>query len=415
MLFSRTVPLTGQFAKLSQQVAGLCTQHPIARAIDTAAYECAKRQAVADPYQSKLEVDPFLTRAQLVGSAENGLPPPVVLDVRAPCEFHKGHIPGAINVPLFDDAERVIVGTLYKKEGHDIAVRRGIKLMDAKIRETIDQIDRLKVQPGDELLIYCKRGGMRSGGMAWLLSQAEVNVHTLAGGYQGFRTWVKDTWSMDRSLVLLGGKTGSGKTDVLVALRESFGCQVVDLEGEANHRGSTFGSLGLPPQPTSGMYENNLALQWRSFSSAAPVFIENEGRHVGSATVPCGLWARMRSAETRLLRLEIPQVARVQRLVGEYGVYPRDRLADCIRKVSKRLGTDKTEEALALLQQQPPGLAEITSMLLSSYYDASYEKQAAKQAIEKGVPDEHLVCSTGGALANAQLVLEAIEDQALGR
>ena len=193
--------------------------------IDAAAYSRAKRRAVSESWTQKLDVDAFLARAGLANE-QPARPPPFVLDVRAPCEYEKGHIPGALSFPLFDDDERAVVGTLYKSKGHDVAVARGVELLDAKAPTFLDALP-AGLRSGDDVLVYCKRGGMRSGGMAQLLSEGDLRVHTLQGGYQGYRAWANASWAaMGRRLVVLGGKTGSGKTAVLHALRDEHGAQI---------------------------------------------------------------------------------------------------------------------------------------------------------------------------------------------
>jgi len=245
---------------------------------------------------------------------------------------------------------------------------------------------------------------MRSGGMAWLLSQAlPGRVHTLAGGYKRFRNWAIERWEEPRPVTVLCGRTGTGKTDVLVALRDALGAQVLDLEGEAHHRGSIFGALGRPPQPSNEHYENLLALQWAHFSPAAPVFIEDESRNVGSCGVPPGLWSMMRGEQGRSLRLDVPRSSRVERLVGEYGVYPPEELAACVRGLRKRLGGQKSDALAAALEAEPPALAEVADALLEHYYDGMYNHQMK----EKGGHDTVVESDTGDALVNARLVLEA--------
>lgn len=215
------------------------------------------------------------------------------------------------------------------------------------------------------MLVYCFRGGMRSGGMAQLLSQAPLDVHTLSGGYKRFRRWAIEGWEHERPIVIVGGPTGSGKTDVLLALRDELDEQVLDLEGDANHRGSIFGGLGRPSQPTNEMYENTLALQWAKFAPSRPVFIEDESHAVGKCGVPPGLWARMRSEDSPVLRLSVPHDARVAKLVSEYGVYPPSELADCVRGLTKRLGHERAAELVNLLEHEPPRLVEVADRLLS--------------------------------------------------
>jgi len=220
---------------LRRHVASLAMSG-VTSTIDAPAFEKAKELAIAGKFPHQLPVDEYLTRSGLLGRGVYvpGTPrdasSPVVLDVRSPCEYAKGHIPGAINMPLFTDDERAIIGTLYTREGHDIAVARGCALLDASWRSLVDSLPD-SVSAGDEVFVYCKRGGMRSGGTAWLLSQAPVNVRVLDGGYQSFRRWAREEafQTIDRELVVLGGRTGSGKTDVLLQLRGACEAQVLNM------------------------------------------------------------------------------------------------------------------------------------------------------------------------------------------
>ena len=231
-------------ARCARLVALACTLSSPASLLSRAAFDAAKAAAVEQRrWHQSLPVEPFLKRGGLLDAgAVNGAEgrAPVILDVRAPCEFARGRIPGAINVPLFCDDERAEVGTLYKRLGHDAAVRRGLEIVEGKGPERLLH-DVPALCEGDEVLVYCFRGGMRSGGMAQLLSRCglPLNVRTLDGGYKRFRNWAIRQWERDRRLVVVGGPTGSGKTEVLEKLRCDLAAQILDLEGEANHRGSS--------------------------------------------------------------------------------------------------------------------------------------------------------------------------------
>jgi tRNA 2-selenouridine synthase len=327
-----------------------------------------------------------------------------MIDVRSPCEYAKGHIPGAFNVPLFSDEERSEVGTLYKQKGHDIAVGRGLEIVDRTWQKLLTSMP-TSICEGEDLLVYCKRGGMRSGGVAWLLSQAPLNVRILEGGYAAFRGWaLNDAYEKHAPPVfVIGGRTGSGKTEVLHALRDDLRTQVIDLEGAANHRGSAFGALGLPPQPPQQMYENVLALEWARCSETEPVFVEDEGAHVGSCGVPAGLWGHMRAEHTPILRVEVPRASRIERLVREYGPHGTEPLSAAVRALAKKLGPERTDELLEHLSASPPRLAQVADALLTHYYDSLYDKKAAKRAETVNV---HLVsCDQGDASHVAPLVL----------
>jgi len=176
-----------------------------------------------------------------------------LIDVRSPGEYYKGHMPNSINIPLFDNDERSIIGTIYKKEGRKKAVIEGLKFFEKKTELILDNlfmsIDSYKTttkKNNNELLIriYCSRGGMRSQSIAWLLEKFKLNLVTLNGGYKIYRRWVLDSFSKKLNIVVIGGKTGTGKTRLL-SLLEKYKYQTIDLEGFACHRGSTFGGLGM--------------------------------------------------------------------------------------------------------------------------------------------------------------------------
>ena len=257
-----------------------------------------------------------------------------------------------------------------------------------------------------DVFVYCFRGGMRSGGMAHLLAEAPLRVHTLDGGYKAFRNWAIDAWERERRLVIVGGPTGSGKTEVLTTLRETLAQQVLDLEGDANHRGSIFGGLGRPAQPSNEMYENILALQWAGFDAEQPVFVEDESHSVGKCGVPPGLWARMRAEGAPVLRLDVPRAARVETLVREYGVYPPQELADCVRGLVKRLGHKHVDALCGYLEARPPKLAAVAEHLLEHYYDDMYKYQASKRAFF----GHEVPCDGNDALDNAERLLAALDE-----
>ena len=414
MAFSRQLVLRRQHRLLQLlSVAGAAAAAVapprLSQLVTLEAYDKAKRRAVSEKYSDSLPLADFLKCGGLLPT-EQEEEPVQIIDVRAPCEFAKGHIPGAINLPLFSDDGRAEVGTLYKQAGHDAAVSRGLEIVDNSWQSMLDEAPDQLLERG-EVLVYCKRGGMRSGSVAWLLSQAPgLRARTLQGGYAAFRHWVlEEVWEQHEApLVVLGGRTGSGKTDVLHALRDGHSAQIIDLEGNANHRGSAFGALGLPPQPAQQCYENGLALEWAALDTDRPTFIEDEGAHVGSCGVPQGLWAHMRAPHTPVLRLEIPREARVARLVREYGPHGVDRLGKAVSALAKRLGTERTEELLDHLAAEPPRLAEVADALLTHYYDALYDGKAAKRAEVSDVVRD-LVCDTGDASAIAPLILDAAE------
>ncbi|RYD88986.1 MAG: tRNA 2-selenouridine(34) synthase MnmH [Sphingobacteriales bacterium] len=196
----------------------------------------------------KLPVDAFL-------AATDAGP---LLDVRAPIEFEAGHMPGAVSFPIFTDEERKRIGTLYKQAGHDRAVIEGLHFLGPRMAEVVKKAN--KLFPDKKVRMHCWRGGLRSGTMAWLLDLGGFEVTLLDSGYKSWRNHVLQTFTQPWQLVILGGMTGSGKTDLLKQLQNA-GEQVIDLEGLAHHKGSSFGGIDQPAQPTQEEFENRLAEQ----------------------------------------------------------------------------------------------------------------------------------------------------------
>ena len=212
-----------------------------------------------------------------------------LIDVRSPDEYYKGHMPNSINIPLFDNDERSIIGTIYKNEGRKKAVIEGLKFFEKKLELLLDNlfmsIDSYKTitnKNNNELFIriYCSRGGMRSQSIAWLLEKFKLNLVTLNGGYKIYRRWVLDSFSKKLKIVVIGGKTGTGKTRLL-SLLEKYKYQTIDLEGFACHRGSTFGGLGMKEQPSNEQFENQIAEKLNSFQFTNNIFVEAESANIG--------------------------------------------------------------------------------------------------------------------------------------
>jgi tRNA 2-selenouridine synthase len=287
-----------------------------------------------------------------------------VIDVRSPSEFNYGHIPGAKNIPLFDDTERAIVGTTYKKEGRTHAILEGLKKagpsMSSKLEQALNHaVDR-------KLLVHCWRGGMRSEAMAWLFSLGDIETEVLEGGYKAYRNHILNSLAEKRKMIVLGGLTGSSKTHILRYIKES-GRQVIDLEGLANHKGSAFGSLGQLPQPTTEHFANLLFDEWKKLNSSAPFWVEDESRNIGSVFMPDEFYLNMQDTPAIILIMDVR--TRLPRLLEEYTVYPPESLKSSIMKISKRLGGDNTRDALNAVDEGDFAKAvEITLY----YYDKAY-------------------------------------------
>lgn len=317
-----------------------------------------------------------------------------ILDVRSPDEHAQGHIPDAISFPLFSNDERAQVGTCYKHQGHDAAVELGLEFVGPKLASFVQQAKELA--PNRIVRLHCWRGGLRSGSMAWLLKTAGFQVTLLDRGYKGFRQWVRAEFATPKPILTLGGMTGTGKTLILHALSQ-LGEQVLDLERWANHRGSSYGSLGLPPQPTTEQFENLVAMQWSQFGTQKPVWIEAESRMVGTCRVPNELFSQMLAAP--VLQVERSRSERIQFLLEEYGTADRHELIAATQRLQKRLGNERMQAAVQLIQEA--NLAAAIEVVLD-YYDRAYLHDLQRRKVTI-----HSVKADGlSAEASAQMLVQ---------
>ena len=292
-----------------------------------------------------------------------------LVDVRSPSEFHQGHWPGAINLPLFTDEERAAVGTSYKQEGRLPAIHLGLQITGPKLARLADQLEQLRQHR--ELRIYCWRGGMRSASMAWLATQIDLNPCLLHGGYKTYRRWVQEQFHQTWPLRVMGGRTGTGKTDLLLAL-SARNVAVLDLEGLANHRGSSFGGLGLPPQPSTEHYENRLAegLDNHRNNAAPMIWLEAESIQVGRCRIPKPLFDQMQKAP--VLEIQRTLDERVLQLVDVYGHQGAEALAESTQRISRRLGPQRTKLALDAISRSDWATACRATL---DYYDRCYDHE----------------------------------------
>jgi len=289
----------------------------------------------------------------------------VIVDVRTPKEFEQGRIPGAINIPLFTNEERIIVGTLYKQQGKQPAILKGLEFVGPKMADIITKVKELTKD--NTVYVHCWRGGMRSGSVAWLLELYGFKVFTLKGGYKSFRNFALKTFAKEYKLLILGGKTGSGKTEILTKLTE-FGEQIIDLEKLAAHKGSAFGSLGEKAQPSQEQFENELAVALNKVNISKTIWLEDESRLIGNKVIPTALWDQMRIAKT--FCIDLPFEERVEYLTKEYGKFPIEQLKESITKITKRLGHLQAKNALDALYENDLRTA---CRICLSYYDKSYD------------------------------------------
>lgn len=307
-----------------------------------------------------------------------------VIDVRSPGEFVRGHIPGAVNIPLFSDDERAEVGTAYKQESREKAMELGHKFVEPKLSSFIRRS--LETAPDKKVIVHCWRGGMRSEAFARHLSENGFGkVHRLTGGYKAYRNFVQSRFSEPLNLKVLGGYTGSGKTHILHELKKS-GEQIIDLEGLANHKGSAFGGIGQEDQPSTEHFENLLYKEIRKSDHNKPVWVEDESINIGSVQIPHLFYEQMQDA--MLYFIEIPKDERIKHLVTEYAGCKNEKLAGSIKRISKRLGGLRKQNALKSLENED--YAAVASIALK-YYDKLYakgmKKRKAKEVVHIELPD----------------------------
>jgi len=299
-----------------------------------------------------------------------------LIDVRSPSEYYKGHMPNSINIPLFDNEERSIVGTIYKKEGRQKAVIEGLKFLEKKIELLLDSLfliidsyKNISENNNKELFIriYCSRGGMRSQSIAWLLEKFKLNLVTLNGGYKIYRRWVLNSFSKKLNIVVIGGKTGTGKTRLL-SLLEKYKYQTIDLEGFACHRGSTFGGLGMKEQPSNEQFENKIAEKLNSFNFTNNIFVEAESANIGKCKIPHEFFNQMKNSR----RIEIlrSESNRLDELIDTYSVFKKEELQESVLRIKKRLGPQRTKIALESINNEK---WDLVCKSVLDYYDKCYE------------------------------------------
>jgi len=319
-----------------------------------------------------------------------------VVDVRSPGEFSHGHIPGAVNIPLFDDSQRAEVGTIYKQEGNLKAVIRSIDLAAPEMSDKFRRAVTLAREKS--LLTYCWRGGMRSEAMGWLFSMGGLTPLLLEGGYKAYRNHILNDLGRKRNFIILGGLTGSGKTHILNYIMSS-GRQVTDLEALASHKGSAFGALGQQPQPSSEHFANLLYSDLAAKNEEKSIWLEDESRNIGTVFMPDNFYNMMQSAPVIALMMSIE--TRIPRLLREYASFPPEQTIASVMKISKRLGGDRTREALEAIRNDDFATAIRVTL---EYYDKSYNYALSKPQERRIV---YVETDTDDVAVNASKVLEA--------
>jgi len=285
-----------------------------------------------------------------------------VVDVRSEDEYEQGHIPAVTNIPVLNNEERRQVGTDYKQKGQAEAIRTGFRLVGPRLSRMIDDSSKL----GDEIIVHCWRGGMRSANFCGFVEMARQRTHQLAGGYKAYRNKVRESFQEPLQLLVVGGCTGSGKSDILRALANR-GEQVIDLERLANHKGSAFGGLMMPPQPTTEQFENHLFEVLTKFDRSKRIWIEDESPGVGHIFLPESLWRQMNARP--VIEVLLDKQARIRRLVDEYGHADREAFLAAMTRITKKLGGQHYNAAKEKLLA---GDMVSTIDILLMYYDKAY-------------------------------------------
>lgn len=301
-----------------------------------------------------------------------------VIDVRSPAEFAVDHIPGAINLPVLDDAQRALVGTLHRQAGEFEARKRGAALVSVNIARHLDAHFAAKGK-GYRALVYCWRGGQRSRSMATVLDAVGWQATVVAGGYKGYRAFVRDTLEAACARlqpVILSGLTGSGKTRILRRMAGTPGApQALDLEGLANHRGSLLGEeVGTDDarQPSQKRFESLLLRALGQLDLSRPVFIESESKRIGSVACPESLWLRMVGAP--VVRVEVPIGERARFLVNDYRhfVTEPEQLISKLPVLKRIHGAGQSGQWAEMIHSGD--WLPLAESLLAVHYDPSYRR-----------------------------------------
>lgn len=294
----------------------------------------------------------------------------VFIDLRAPVEFQDAHIPGAVNIPLFSDQERSEVGIIYRYQGPGSAKSKGLEVVAPRLASLVSEIKRRA--EGNNLVLYCWRGGERSDAVSRVLDIMDVDGYRLTGGYKAYRTHIlKHLQEMPSGrVVVIHGLTGTGKTKIINKMAED-GWPTVDLEGLANHRGSVFGGLGLGEQPKQKFFDSLLYEAMKRFDGDKYLIVESESKKIGRLFLPDNLYAMMKEGIHVLIYDNIAN--RVNRLYHEYvenqNISAKDFL-DCVQGLQRFLGKRKTHDITELINGNR--LMDAIRILLTDYYDPLY-------------------------------------------
>jgi tRNA 2-selenouridine synthase len=329
----------------------------------------------------------------------------LIIDVRSPGEYLHAHIPGAFSLPLFSDEERAAIGTTYKQKSREAAIKLGLPFFGTKMFAMIETVEEWsreyekteKKKP--TILVHCWRGGMRSAAVAWLLDLYGFKTEQLTGGYKAYRNWVLAQFEKEYKMKVLGGYTGSGKTEILLQLQKSK-IPVIDLEGLAHHKGSAFGALGQQEQPSQEQFENNLATAlFKTASSENYFWIEDESQRIGTNMLPLSFFKNLRNSICYFI--DIPFESRLKFIVQGYGKFTVADLIAATLRIQKRLGGLETKNVVNLLVENN---IEAAFDILLKYYDKVYLKNVESAPIPK-IKTETIKVQEVNPVSNAGLLM----------
>lgn len=345
---------------------------------------------------TKLNIDVFVSQ---------GINMPI-LDVRSPGEYLHAHIPGALSLPLFTNEERKIVGTAYKQESREKAIKIGLEFFGTKTVKLIETVEKITEdkKSNKEVALHCWRGGMRSAAVAWLLDLYGFKVYLLTGGYKAFRHWALEQFQKPYEITIIGGYTGSNKTGLLEELKKNKE-SVINLEALASHKGSAFGNLDQHNQPSQEMFENLLATalnQHVYLNTPTMLWLEDESQRIGNVNIPINFHKKMREAP--VVFLNIPFEKRLEHIIEGYSRYSKEKIINAIIRIKKKLGGLETKNAVNFILEDD--IKNCFGILLN-YYDKLYLKSTYKRENAE-TKIKQLELETVNANTNAEKIIKHV-------
>ena len=293
----------------------------------------------------------------------------ILIDVRSPSEYKKEHIPDSINIPIFNDEERALIGETYVQNSSEIAKKMGIKFASEKLPEIYDRVADLD-KKYDKLIFFCARGGFRSSSLVSLFMTIGVNSFKMDKGYKGYRKYINENLPeviKDIKFVVLYGNTGAGKTDILKSLKED-GRDILDLEGCANHRGSILGSVGLGSQNTQKNFESQIYKSLKDRKSNL-VFVEGESKKIGKVVIPEYIYESMSKGINICIDTDLQQ--RIDNILRDYVHGTDEELEHALNYLRQQLGHNKIDKYIEMIKMDQ--YREVIGDLMINYYDPHYE------------------------------------------